>query len=88
MTLEHEAGYRRQEGGNVMWKHAVDKHGGSMDVDYRMNVLNTFGKDNMKRKTDEALRITRHEGVKLNSKSEFRQPSLPRLEIQRGRNSQ
>ena len=30
--LEHLGGYRRQENGNVLWKHAVDKHGGRQDV--------------------------------------------------------
>ena len=53
-----------------------------------MNVLNTFGRDNQMRKTDEALRISGHKGIILNSKSEFRQPSLPRFEIQLGRNTQ
>ena len=82
------AGYRRQEKGNVLWKHAVDKHEGSQEANYKMNVLNTFGRDNTMRKTDEALRISGHKGVILNSKSEFRQPSLPRFEIQLGRNTQ
>ena len=87
--LEHEAGYRREAEGNVLWKHAVDKHGGSKEVNFKMEVVDTFGKDNnAKRKTDEALKITRHEGVKLNSKREYMQPSLPRLEIQWGRNNQ
>ena len=29
--VEHLGGYRRQEKGNVLWKHAVDKHGGRLD---------------------------------------------------------
>ena len=53
-----------------------------------MEVVDTFGKDNTARKTDESLKITGHKGVKLNSKREYRQPSLPRFEIQRGRNKQ
>ena len=72
----------------MLWKHAVDKHGGSKEVNFKMEVVDTFGKDNAKRKTDESLKITGHKGVKLNSKSEYRQPSLPRLEIQTGRNKQ
>ena len=72
----------------MLRKHAVDKHGGRLDVNYVMEVVDTFGKDNTKRKTDEALKITGHKGVKLNSKSEFRQPSLPRFAIQPGRNNQ
>ena len=86
--LEHEAGYRREAEGNVLWKHAVEKHGGSKELNFKMEVVDTFGKDNTARKTDEALKITGHKGVKLNSKREYMQPSLPRLEIQRGRNNQ
>ena len=86
--LEHWRGYQRKAEGNVLWKHAVDKHGGRLDVNYVMEVVDTFGKDNTKRKTSEALNITGHKGVKLNSKSEFRQPSLPRFAIQPGRNNQ
>ena len=86
--LEHEAGYRREDEGNVLWKHAVDKHEGRKDVNFKMEVVDTFGKDNTARKTDESLKITGHKGVKLNSKREYRQPSLPRFEIQRGRNKQ
>ena len=66
----------------------MDKHGGSKEVNFKMEVVDTFGKDNTARKTDEALEITGHKGVKLNSKREYMQPSLPRLEIQRGRNNQ
>ena len=83
-----QAGYKRKAEGNPLWKHAVDKHGGRLDVDFRMEVVDTFGRDNTARMTDESLRISRHKGVKLNSKKEYRQPSLPRLQIQRGRNSQ
>ena len=86
--LDHLAGYRRKAEGNPLWKHAVDKHGGRLDVDFRMEVVDTFGRDNTARMTDESLRISRHKGVKFNSKKEYRQPSLPRLQIQRGRNSQ
>ena len=71
---------------NVMWKHAVNDHGGRDDVDYVMEVLKNYRKDNLTRKTNEAVRITNNEGVKLNSKAEFRQPTVPRLVIQRNRN--
>ncbi len=43
-----------------------------------MEVLDTFGRDNTARMTDEALMITRHKGVKLNSKKEYRQPDRQR----------
>ena len=51
-----------------------------------MTVLKTYGDNNTLRKTNEALRITGNPGVRLNSKAEFAQPSLPRLTINRGRN--
>ena len=63
LLYEHLAGYRRQEKGNVLWKHAVEKHNGRKDVNFKMEVVDTFGKDNAKRKTDEALKITGHERV-------------------------
>ena len=59
-----------------------------MDVNYKMKVIRTFGKNNMLRKLDEANRITGNLGVRLNSKAEFHQPSLPRLVVHRGRNTQ
>ena len=78
-------GYRRQEKVEMLWKHAVDKHDGSRECfEYFWE-----GQHNEDwRKTDEALRISRHKGVILNSKSEFRQPYLPRCEIQLGRKTQ
>ena len=57
-----------------------------MDVKFKMTVLKTYGDNNTLRKTNEALRITGNPGVRLNSKAEFAQPSLPRLTINRGRN--
>ena len=40
----------------MLRKHAVDKHGGRLDVNYVMEVVDTFGKDNTKRKiTSKAL---------------------------------
>ena len=67
---------------------ASNEHGGRLDVNYKMKVLRTYGKNNVARKVDEANRITSNTGVRLNSKAEFHQPSLPRLEIHRGRNTQ
>ena len=62
------------------------EHGGRSDVNYKMTVLKTYGKDNLGRKGNEAIRITNNPGVKLNSKAEFSQPSLPRLVVLPGRN--
>ena len=84
--LDHLQGYRSRNPSNVLWKHAVSDHGGRMDVKFKMTVLKTYGDNNTLRKTNEALRITGNLGVRLNSKAEFAQPSLPRLTINRGRN--
>ena len=84
--LQHLQGYRCRNPGNVLWKHASTDHGGRLDVNYQMTVLKTYGKDNMLRKTNESVRINNNPGVKLNSKAEFSQPSLPRLVIHSGRN--
>jgi hypothetical protein len=84
--VEHLDSYRRHEVDHPMWKHCSLDHGGNEDIGFKMKVLKTFGPDNMRRKVDEALRITRNPGQNLNSKAEFRQPSLPRLVIVGNRN--
>ena len=84
--LAHLQGYRNKQANNDLWKHASNEHDGRLD--YKMKLLRTFGKNNMARKVDEANRITNNPGVRLNSKAEFHQPSLLRLEIHRGSNTQ
>ena len=66
-----------------MWKHAKSEHEGRKDVHFEMRVVRVYGKDNLRRKVNEATRIEMAEGVVLNSKSEFNQPLLPRARIQR-----
>jgi hypothetical protein len=83
---EHQDSFRQSEVDHPMVKHSVEDHGGTQDVAYQMKVTGTFGKDNMKRRVDEALRITRNPGKNLNSKSEFHQPSLPRIVVMNNRN--
>ena len=83
---DHVQGYRNKDKNNVLWKHAVSDHDGRLDVDYRARVLKTYGPDNATRKTNEALRISGNTGVRLNSKAEYRQPTVPRLVIQGNRN--
>ena len=84
--LDHLEGYRNKKENNVLWKHAQMEHGGRSDVNFKMTVLKTYGKNNQLRKYNEAVRITNNPGVKLNSKAEYCQPSLPRLVVERGRN--
>ena len=82
----HLRGYRNKEKESVLWKHACNDHGGRSDVNYTMTVLKTYGRDNTTRKTNEAVRINFNTGVRLNSKAEYRQPTVPRLSILRSSN--
>ena len=84
--LDHLRGYRNQSKDSVLWKHAQNDHGGRKDVKFVMKVLKNYGPDNTTRKSNEAVRITGNKGVRLNSKAEYRQPSVPRLVVNRNRN--
>ena len=52
-----------------------------------MKILKTYGRDIMTRKVNEAVRINEHDGIKLNSKAEYRQPKVPRVVIENSVNS-
>ena len=82
--VEHTDGYRRKKE-NLLWKHDKAVHGGRGDVEYEMRVIKNFGRDNMRRKIDESVRIDSNEGVTMKSKKEYRQPTVLRVEIRRGR---
>ena len=84
--LDHKRGYRNKDKENVLWKHAANDHGGSSSVNFKMTVLKTYGRDNTTRKSNEAVRINLCRGVRLNSKAEYRQPSIPRLVLHNGSN--
>ena len=81
--LDHWEGYQRGSRDNPLWKHASKEHEGRKDVEFEMNVVGTYGKDNLKMCVNEAVRIEGAEGVILNSRAEFNQPLLPRARIQR-----
>ena len=80
---DHWRGYQAGNKENPLWKHAKAEHG---DVKFEMEVVGCYGRDNMRRRTNEAVRIEESEGVNLNSKAEFNQPMLPRARIQRNVN--
>ena len=84
--LEHKRGYDNKEKENVLWKHAKNEHDGRSDVNYKMQVLKTYGTDNTTRKGNEAVRIATEGGELLNSKAEYRQPSIPRLVMRNSSN--
>ena len=81
---EHMNKLRRKEENSFMYKHQVEKHGGT-DVDFQMKVVKKF-KDPLSRQVTEAVLIKNHRGELLNSKAEFYQPPLVRIrsEIIRG----
>ena len=69
-----------------MWKHCHNAHGGDIDQEFEMRILKTYGRDIITRKVNEAVRINEAEGVKLNSKAEYRQPKVPRVVIEKSAN--
>ena len=84
--LDHLRGLRNRRPDNVLWKHVANVHGGDINQEFEMNVLNSYGRDNTTRMTDEAMRIREARGVLLNSKAEYRQPRVPRVMIENGAN--
>ena len=52
------------------------------NLTYEMRAVRSYGCDNVTRKVNEAVRISEHKGVILNSKAEYRQPKVPRVVIQ------
>ena len=83
---EHLRGLQNKNKDSVLWKHVANEHGGDESIEFSMKVLKSYGRDNLTRKTNEAVRINNNKGVRLNSKAEFRQPSVPRLVIHRNNN--
>ena len=83
---DHLRGLRNKSKDSVLWKHCVNEHGGREDVKFVMKILKTYGRDNLTRLSNEGVRINFNKGVRLNSKAEFRQPSIPRVVIQRNNN--
>ena len=69
-----------------MWKHVQLAHQQDTNTEFHMKVLKTYGKDNLTRRVAESIRLTEHPGEKLNSKSEYRQPLVPRIVVHEGRN--
>ena len=64
-------------------KHAKEQHQKRKDVDYTMKVTKVFGKNNLKRKVNEHVRIARNGGRVLNLKGEYNTPIVPTMTINR-----
>ena len=69
---EHLKGYRDKKEGNALWEHDKEFHGGEGKTEFEMQVGRIYGRDNTRRKINEAGRIEENEGVRLNGKSEYR----------------
>ena len=61
-----------------MLKHQMEKHNGE-SVEFQMRVVKTF-KDPLSRQVSEAVLIKNHRGDLLNSKAEFYQPPLVKIQ--------
>ena len=82
---EHRKGKERGDKENTMVRHDMEHHGGGKGTRFGMRVTGTFGRDNVRRKVDEAVRIWRNKGERaMNRKEECRQSGLPRLVVQDG----
>ena len=80
---EHDNDLRRGNRSNGLVRHMDEKHRGDQ-YDYKMAVL-AVHRGCLGRQVEEGVRIREENAnVLINSKSEFMQPSLIRIEIQEG----
>ena len=79
---EHLRGIQNQKIGNPLYKHILNDHPHEKEkVKFRMEVKGKF-KDPLTRLANEGVRIKNRKPEQLlNSKSEFHQPSIVRLQI-------
>ena len=76
-------GYINKKEGNPMWEHDKEYHGGEGKTEFNMEVRRVYGRDNSRRMTNEAVEIEGNEGVVMNSRNEYRQSCLPRVQVHR-----
>ena len=81
--IEHKKGYSGKKVGNPMWEHDKEFHGGGGDTGFKMKVKKVYGRDNVRRMVNEAVRIERNEGVVMNGRAEHRRSCLPRVVVHR-----
>ena len=75
---EHMQKYNRGDESSFIYKHQVEKHN-SQPAKFEMKVVKSF-KDPLSRQVTEAVMIKNHKGTLLNSKAEFYQPSIIRVQ--------
>ena len=66
-----------------MWEHDKEFHGGEGKTEFTMEVGRVYGKDNTWRMVNEAAEIEGNDGVVMNSRNEYRQSCLPRVQVHR-----
>ena len=71
---EHYNALKRKKNSNL-YEHLVDMHGGDETVEFGYEVTGVFMKDVLGRQLDEARRIERFGGTRLNDKEEWVQPA-------------
>ena len=81
---EHIGGFKNKKVTNALYKHKLMDHPNE-EVKFEMEVLKSY-KDPLSRLANEGVRINEHKpGELLNSKSEFHQPAIVRLQIEKNR---
>ena len=79
---EHRDELRRKSANSVLWKHCVEKHGGT-EPDFKYHVIKIFGNDTMLRQITEAVMVRSDgKGMAMNNKTEWNQPRVPQVTIQ------
>ena len=78
---EHHEDYKNRTEGSHMWKHCMQKHNGE-GREFSMRIDRTFRKDPLLRQITEAIAIQdTDEEHRMNSKSEWHLPKVPRVTI-------
>ena len=84
-TEEVVEGRKEEDKEHPLKKHAKEYHQERKDVDYTMKVTKVFGKNNLKRKVNEHVRIakSKENGRTMNQKGEYNTPLVPTMTINR-----
>ena len=84
-TEEVVEGRKEEDKEHPLKKHAKEYHQERKDVDYTMKVPKVFGKNNLKRKVNEHVRIakSKENGRTMNQKGEYNTPLVPTMTINR-----
>ena len=82
---EHLKGFQNKKEENMLYKHKVIEHPDEEDVHFKMEITGLY-KDALTRQANEAIRIKNcKKGELLNSKSQFNNPPITRIVVNRKR---